>query len=113
MLWASDDFYKIADREGGPPIDGALQGGFHEAPKKINPPSGKIEPVFRRKRRAISMMLSAVVAVVLLIAVFAGVFLLSKPNAGAPTEIDVRIVEDNPVLQIDHFYPDSVAAKVG
>jgi len=36
-----------------------------------------------------------------------------KPNPNAPVEIDVNIIEDDPVHQIDHFYPDKVAVKLG
>jgi Cupredoxin-like domain len=87
---------------------------FREIPKRINPPRRRTGALFRRKNAAISRTLSAGLAVVLLLAVVAGAYFLSqRTNQNAPREIDIRIIEDNPVLQSDHFYPDNVTAKLG
>jgi Cupredoxin-like domain len=45
--------------------------------------------------------------VVLVLALVAGEYFLAKPNPNAPVEVDIQIIEDDPVLQIQHFYPDS------
>jgi len=46
---------------------------------------------------------------VLLAAVVAGEIALSNSNkTGGSVGIDLHIIEDNPVLQIDHFYPDTI-----
>lgn len=62
--------------------------------------------MFTERRHAVSKAL--ILVVVLVVAVIAGYALTSKPNPNAPQEIDLRIIEDNPVLQIDHFYPDTL-----
>lgn len=66
-----------------------------------------------KKGRATSKFVWAVAVIVVLLAGAAYLASTSKPTPGAPTEIDIRIIEDNPVLQIDHFYPDSVAVRPG
>jgi Cupredoxin-like domain len=92
---------------------GSSPNDFRETPKRINPPLRRMEALFRRKNPAISRTLSAVLAVVLLLAVVAGAYFLSqRTNSNAPREIDIRIIEDNPVLQSDHFYPDNATAKL-
>jgi hypothetical protein len=82
-------------------------GSFHERPKKINPSLWKTRALFRKKNPAISRTVSIGVVVVLVLAAAAGVYLLSKPNPNAPIEVDIQIIEDDPVLQIQHFYPDN------
>jgi len=64
-----------------------------------------------KKRRAISRtVLVLVIVAVLLVGV--GEYVLNSSSSG-PREIDIRIVEDDPVLQLDHFYPDNATAKFG
>ena len=50
--------------------------------------------------------------VVLVLALAAGEYFLSKPNPSAPVEVDIQIIEDDPVLQIQHFYPDNFSVKL-
>jgi hypothetical protein len=70
--------------------------------------------LFKTKSRALSRTVSVLIIVVLVVAVAAFEFSLgSKPNPNAPKEIDLRIIEDNPVLQIDHFYADTIYAPLG
>jgi hypothetical protein len=64
--------------------------------------------LFRKKNSAISRMASVGIVVVLVLAAAAGVYFLSKPNTNGPVEVDIQIIEDDPVLQIQHFYPDNV-----
>jgi hypothetical protein len=68
-----------------------------------------------RRRPAISKtLLVLIVVVVLVVAVGATeLSLSSKPAPGAAQEVDLRIIEDNPVLQIDHFYPDKILVPLG
>jgi cupredoxin-like protein len=85
---------------------------FHEPPKTINPPLGRTHLLFRKKNPAISRTVAVGIVVVLVLAVGAGEYLLSKPNTNAPVEVDMQIIEDDPVLQIQHFYPDNVTLKL-
>jgi len=63
----------------------------------------------REKRTAITRTMAIVLIVVLVGAVATGEYLLSQANtSGGTKEIDLHIIEDNPVLQIDHFYPDKI-----
>jgi hypothetical protein len=70
--------------------------------------------LFKRKSRALSRIVSVLIIVVLVVAVAAfELSLSSKSNPNAPKEVDLRIIEDDPVLQIDHFYPDSTYVAMG
>ena len=60
--------------------------------------------------KAVAMIVGAVVLVALISADF---YLTTKSNSNGPTGIDIRIIEDDPVHQIDHFYPDNVSAVLG
>jgi len=44
---------------------------------------------------------------VLVLVVGAGEYFLSTRSGGV-TEVDITIVETNPILQLDHFYPDNL-----
>jgi heme/copper-type cytochrome/quinol oxidase subunit 2 len=62
----------------------------------------------RRGRRGISRRtkwLALIIVLVLLVA--AGEYFLSTRSNGT-TEVDITIVETNPILQLDHFYPDNL-----
>lgn len=54
--------------------------------------------------------MAIILIVVLLLAVGAGEYVLSTAtkSSSGPVGIDLHIIEDNPVLQIDHFYPDTI-----
>jgi hypothetical protein len=68
----------------------------------------------RGERTAITRTVAIVLIVVLLGAVATGEYFLSTANtAGQPKEIDLHIYEDNPVLQIDHFYADKIYVPLG
>jgi heme/copper-type cytochrome/quinol oxidase subunit 2 len=55
-----------------------------------------------------------VIVVIAVLAVGVGEYVLNaNPNPNAPKEVDLRIIEDDPVLQLDHFYPDNATVKVG
>jgi Cupredoxin-like domain len=71
--------------------------------------------LFAKKRSAITRTVAIVLAVVLVVAVVAGEELLSNANksTGTTTGIDLHIYEDNPVLQIDHYYPDTIYVALG
>jgi Cupredoxin-like domain len=71
-----------------------------------------MEPLFRKKSLAISKTIGVGLVVVLVLALAAGEYFLSKPNSNAPVEVDIQIIEDDPVLQIQHFYPDNVTMKL-
>lgn len=51
-----------------------------------------------------------IIAIVVVLIVAVGEYELSSANksVGGPVGIDLHIYEDNPVLQIDHFYPDTI-----
>lgn len=69
--------------------------------------------MFRKKRVAISQTAAIIAGIVLLVALIAAGYLATyKPNPNAQ-EVDITIVEDNPVLQLDHFYPDKVIVPLG
>ena len=66
--------------------------------------------LFRENRTAITRTQTIILIVVLLAAVVAGEIALSNSNktSGGTIGIDLHVIEDNPVLQIDHFYPDTI-----
>ena len=71
--------------------------------------------MFRERRTAITRTQTIIIVVVLLAAVVAGEVALSKSNknGGGTVGIDLHIYEDNPVLQIDHFYADTIYVPLG
>ena len=70
--------------------------------------------MFGEKRSALTQTQTIIIVVVLLLALVAGGYFATLPaSKNAPREIDIIIVEDNPVLQLDHFYPDTVVVPLG
>jgi hypothetical protein len=71
--------------------------------------------LFREKRTAITRTQTIIIVVVLLAAVVVGEIALSNANKGGSGTIgiDLHIYEDNPVLQIDHFYADTLYVPLG
>ena len=71
--------------------------------------------MFRERRTAITRTTAIIVVVVLVVAVVAGEYVLSNSNKNSTgtVEIDLHIIEDNPALQIDHFYPDTIYLPPG
>jgi Cupredoxin-like domain len=71
--------------------------------------------LIREKRTAITRTQTIIVVVVLVLAAVAGEYALNaaNKNPNAPVEIDVSVIEDNPVLQLDHFYPDTIYVPLG
>jgi Cupredoxin-like domain len=70
--------------------------------------------LFAHKRSAITRTVAIVIGVVLVVAVVAGEEALSSANKSTGTTgIDLHIYEDNPVLQIDHFYADTIYVPLG
>ena len=67
--------------------------------------------------RAISKAVWGLVIVAVLV-VAGGAYFLStstRPPTGTPAavEVDINIIEDDPVNQLDHFYPDNATVKLG
>lgn len=68
-----------------------------------------------------SRMVMAGLVVVVLVAAAAGVLVLGSGNSStnsssggpSPKTVDIQIIEDDPVLQIQHFYPSNFTAKLG
>ena len=71
--------------------------------------------LFAQKRSAITRTMAIVLALVLVVAIVAGEEVLSNANKsnGNVTGIDLHIYEDNPVLQLDHYYPDTIYVPLG
>ncbi|MGH9918322.1 MAG: hypothetical protein ACRD6W_05570 [Nitrososphaerales archaeon] len=71
--------------------------------------------MFAQKRSAITRTVAIIVVVVLVAAVVAGEEVLSNANKSpaGTLGIDLHIYEDNPVLQIDHFYADTIYIPLG
>ncbi len=70
--------------------------------------------LFAQKRSAITRTMAIVLAVVLVVAIVAGEEVLSNANkSNATTGIDLHIYEDDPALQLDHFYPDTIYVQPG
>ncbi len=70
--------------------------------------------LFREARPALSRTAWILVVVVVVAAVGALEYEVGLgSNTGGGKEIDITIHEDNPVLQIDHFYPDRVYVPLG
>jgi heme/copper-type cytochrome/quinol oxidase subunit 2 len=72
--------------------------------------------VSRIKRPAISRTVTLGLVALLVVAVAAGYF-LTRPNQNSaqngPVTFNIRIVETDPILQIDHFQPDNITVKLG
>lgn len=72
--------------------------------------------LFREKRPGIGRKVW-IIAIIAILAVVAAVEyevgLGSNPSSNGSREIDIQIIEDNPVLQIDHFYPPQVYVPLG
>jgi hypothetical protein len=70
--------------------------------------------LFAQKRSAITRTMAIVLAVVLVVAIVAGEEVLSNANKSNGTlGVDLHIYEDNPVLQLDHYYPDAIYVPLG
>ena len=71
--------------------------------------------MLRERRTAITRTQTIIIVVVLLVAVVVGEIALSNANknGGGPIGVDLHIYEDNPVLQEDHFYPDTYYVPLG
>ena len=61
-------------------------------------------------RRGVSRTVWIILIIVVLAGVAAGEYALSNAESSTtgPVEVDLHIIEDDPVLQIDHFYPDTI-----
>jgi hypothetical protein len=70
--------------------------------------------LFAQKRSAITRTMAIVLALVLVVAIVAGEEVLNNANkSNATTGIDLHIYEDDPALQLDHFYPDTMYVPLG
>jgi len=94
---------------------------FRLAPKRINGILSGNESMNSRERPAMSRMVVGGLVVAVLVAAAAGFFYLGsgKPGqnsgTGVPSTVavDVQIIEDDPVLQIQHFYPGNFTVTLG
>jgi hypothetical protein len=67
-----------------------------------------------RERPAISRTVMIALVAVLAIAGAAGVFILGSGGSNSSSvSVDVQIIEDDPVLQHQHFYPDNFTVRLG
>jgi len=72
--------------------------------------------LFGGARPGIGRIVWIIVIVVIVAGVAAGEYAIglgSNSKSGGSREIDIQIIEDNPVLQIDHFYPATVYVPLG
>ncbi len=70
--------------------------------------------LFHAERPALSRWVWVLVAVVVVAAVAGIEYEVGLgSSSGGTREIDIQIFEDNPVLQLDHFYPDTVYVSLG
>lgn len=69
--------------------------------------------LFRETRPALSRTVWILVVVIIVAAIGALEYEVGLGSGGGAKEIDITIHEDNPELQIDHFYPDHVYVPVG
>ncbi len=72
--------------------------------------------LFREERRGISRTILIIVIIVILVVVVVGEYAIglgSNSGSGGAKEVDIQIIEDNPVLQIDHFYPAHIYVPMG
>jgi len=83
-------------------------------PKRINSDERDFAcGLFKKKSMAVSRTLALVMILALVVALIAGEYFITSKSNGGSTEVDITIVEDNPVLQLDHFYPDNVTVALG
>jgi len=68
--------------------------------------------VFRDRRPAIGRKVWLIIAVLIVAAVSAGEYEVGLGSSGGTT-IDLHIYEDDPINQIDHFYPDRIYVVLG
>lgn len=66
-----------------------------------------------RGRTALTRTVWTVLVVILIAAVAAEYELNVADSQAGSEEVDISIIEDNPVLQIDHFYPDRIDVPLG
>jgi len=71
--------------------------------------------LFREARRGISRTVWIIVIIVIVAGFAAGEYAigLGSNSSGGSKEVDIQIIEDNPVLQIDHFYPAQIYVPMG
>jgi hypothetical protein len=73
--------------------------------------------VLLERRMAISTRMSVVIVIVILVALVAvgeyEIGLGRGTGTSTAKEVDLHIIEDNPVLQEDHFYPDTMYIQYG
>jgi len=72
--------------------------------------------LFREVRPGIGRTVWIIVIIAILAAVAIGEYAIglgSNSSSGGAKEIDIQIIEDNPVLQIDHFYPANIYVPMG
>jgi len=92
----------------------ALSAAATEGNKSATPRLNAV--LFREPRRGISRTIWIIVIIVILAVVAAieySVGLGSGSGSGGAKEVDIQIIEDNPVLQIDHFYPAHIYVPMG
>ncbi len=70
--------------------------------------------MFREVRPGIGRTVWIIVIIAILAAVAIGEYAIGLDSStGGAKEIDIQIIEDNPVLQIDHFYPANIYVPMG
>jgi hypothetical protein len=71
--------------------------------------------VLRERRPGYSRTVWIIVAVIVVAAVAAGEYAigLGSGKSNGTREIDLHIIEDDPIQQIDHFYPNVLYAQAG
>jgi hypothetical protein len=85
-------------------------------PKGIKSASYGLKAVlFRERRPGIGRTVWIILIVVVLVVVAVGEYAigLGSSTTKGTREIDLQIIEDNPILQIDHFYPAKVYVPLG
>jgi hypothetical protein len=71
--------------------------------------------LFRETRPGIGRTVWIILIIVVLVVVAVGEYAigLGSNTTKGTREIDLQIIEDNPILQIDHFYPAKVYVPLG
>ena len=71
--------------------------------------------LFRERRPGIGRTVWIILIIVVLVVVAVGEYAigLGSSTTKGTREIDLQIIEDNPILQIDHFYPAKVYVPLG
>jgi hypothetical protein len=90
-------------------------------PKRINGVRGGNASMQARERQALSRTVIIVLVVVVLVAAGGGVYFLGSvgpgphSSSGVPAQVgvDLQIIEDDPVFQIQHFYPGNFTVTLG